>query len=478
MNELLTLSTAELARRIKNRQLSPVEVVDAHIKRIEEVNPKLNAVIHFRFDKAREEARAADERIAQGGTADLPPLFGVPCTIKESFAMKGFPWTVGIWARKDVVADFDAITVKRLQDAGAIILGRTNIPEGCMWCETYNKIYGRTNNPYDLGRTVGGSSGGEGAIVGAGGAPFGLAADVGGSIRYPSAFNGVAGHKPTGGLVPGTGCIPIAEGALARYCTYGPIARRVEDLKLILPILAGPDGIDKSTIDEKVGDPDSVDLSKTKIFYYDYNGLTKPGPDVKRAMKFAANALTDAKLNVSYWRPEGVEKGLEIWQAGMAQNPHPYDVILGDGKRVDLGREFIKQLTGNSKLTFIAWITALIEKPGQLMKGRNSKVLKFADELQKRIEEKLGDNGVLICPVFPVPAPKHNHIWMNLPGIGYSGIFNVLHFPATIIPIYHRPDGLPVSVQVVSGRCKDHVTLAVAAKLEEIFGGWKPPKNI
>ena len=477
MENLFTMSATEIARGIKEKRLSPVEVVEAHIKKIEEVNPKLNAVVQFRFDEARAEAREAEAKL-NGGSENLPPLFGVPFTVKECFAMDGFPWTAGIWARKDFIADFDATTVKRLRDAGAIVVGRTNVPEGCMWCETYNTIYGRTNNPYDLGRTVGGSSGGEGAIVGAGASPFGLAADVGGSIRYPAAFNGVPGHKPTGGLVPGTGCDPKAEGPLGRYCTYGPIARRVEDLKTIMPLLAGPDGKDNATLDKKIESPDSVNLSETKIFHYDSNGAFPLGRDVRHAVLKAVNALDAEGMKVEYWRPKGIEKGLDIWQAGMAENPHPYVDILGHTEPISLKREIARYISGKSKITGIALLTAAIEKPGQLLEGRNKKFLALADEMRDRIEERLGDNGVILCPVFPVPAPKHNMIWFNLPGIGYTGVYNILQFPSTIVPIYRRADGVPVSIQIVSGRFKDHVTLAVGELLEKIFGGWQPPEKI
>ena len=224
MDELLKMSVVEMSKRIRGGELSPVELLDAHIKRIQDVNPYLNAVVETRFDLARGEAKSAAEKLAQS-RENLPPLFGIPCTIKDTFAVKDMKWAVGVWARKDLVADWDAITVKRLKDAGAIIMGKTNVPEAAMWCETYNHVYGRTKNPYDLRRGAGGSSGGEGAIVAASGSPFGLGADVGGSIRYPSAFNGVAGHKPSGRLVPGTGHWPPAHGPLAAYNSFGPICR-------------------------------------------------------------------------------------------------------------------------------------------------------------------------------------------------------------------------------------------------------------
>ena len=268
MDELLRMSVVEMARMIRKGRLSPVDVLKAHIRRIEEVNPLINAVIATRFDEAEKEAREARERLAKKREA-LPPLFGVPCTIKDAYAVKGLPFAGGVWARRNLISDSDATVVERIKQSGAIIMGKTNVPEASMWMETYNHVYGRTKNPYDLKRGPGGSSGGEGAIVAAGGSPFGIGADVGGSIRYPSAFNGVAGHKPTGTLVPSTGHWPPAEGPIARYCTYGPIARRVSDLAYILPLIAGPDGKDMIVEKREGPSPDSVDTSKLKVFYFD-----------------------------------------------------------------------------------------------------------------------------------------------------------------------------------------------------------------
>lgn len=478
MNELLTMSVSEMARRIRKGELSPVEAVSAHIERIEKVNPKLNAVVVSCFEEARREAAAAEEQWRRS-REDLPPLFGVPCTIKDTYAVKGYPWSVGVWARRETAADFDATVVARVKKAGAIVLGKTNVPEAAMWCESYNHIYGRTNNPYDLRRTVGGSSGGEGAIVAAGGSPFGIGSDIGGSIRYPSAFNGVAGHKPTGGLVPGTGHWPPTTGPLARYNTYGPLGRRVSDLALLLSILAGPDGQDLAVEDRPVLPPESVDRKKLKVFYFDDNGFISPDAEVKRAVALAAGALAAEGLPVEFWIPKGAGYALEIWSAGLAQNPGPpFKAHLGGGQPISVGREFLRFLGRQSKITGPSLLFAAVEWLAPLLAGRHQKMLALARDLQLRIEEKLGDHGVLICPVFPSVAPFHHQIWLNAVGAGYSGLINVLHFPATIIPIFHRPDGLPVAVQVVAGRFRDHLTLAAAGILEAVFGGWKPPERI
>ena len=477
MDELFTLSVKEMAKRIRAGELSPSRALEAHIRRIEEVNPALNAVIVKRYEEARAEAKAAEARLAKSREG-LPPLFGVPCTIKDTYAVKGLPFAAGVWARRDLIADSDATVVERVKQAGAIIMGKTNVPEAAMWCETYNHVYGRTRNPYDLSRGVGGSSGGEGAIVAAAASPFGIGSDIGGSIRYPSAFNGVAGHKPTGGLVPGTGHWPPSRGPLGPYCTYGPLARRVEDLAYILPILAGPDGKDPACQKAELKSPDTVDRSKLKVFFFDDNGQARTGADVKRAVAQAASALADRKIPVEQWRPEGLEHSMDIWQAGMAQNPVPFVKWIAGDEPINLGWELIRLILRRSKITFPALGTALIEKPNQLLMGRHKKFLALADDLRRRIEEGLGDHGVLICPVFPEPAPKHTWIWLDFFGVGYSGVMNILQFPSTIVPIFHRPDGVPVSVQIVAPRWQDHRTLAAAKILEEIFGGWKPPEKI
>jgi len=169
---------------------------------------------------------------------------------------------------------------------------------------------------------------------------------------------------------------------------------------------------------------------------------------------------------------------VDIWQAAMAQNPEPFVSFLGGEGKIDLLKESWRFLTRESKITLPALATAIIEKPGKLLQKRNQEMLELAAGMQQEIEARLGDNGVLLCPVFSTPAPKHSWIWKDLLGMGYSGLINVLEFPATVIPIYHREDGLPVSIQVVAARWNDHLTLAAAAALEQTFGGWRPIERV
>ncbi len=478
MDDLLIMSATDIAKKIRRKEVSPVEVMDVHLSRMEEVNPKINAVVVPRFEEARKEARQAEERLAGEKKEELPPFFGVPCTIKDTFAMAGLPWAGGLWKRRATVPDFNATVVDRVKQSGAIIMGKTNVPEAAMWVETYNYVYGRTNNPYDLSRGVGGSSGGEGAIIASGASPFGIGSDVGGSIRFPSAFNGIAGHKPTGGRVPGFGHWPEATGPIAIYNTYGPMARRTADLAPLLRLIQGPDGRDPIVEDRGFVSPDSVDRKNLRVFYFESNGMVRPSADVERAVAMCAGALRAEGLPVEYWRPAGVKRSLEIWQAGMSQNPNPFVNIMGDGEPISVMKETLLFLLRRGKITFPGLGVALVEKPGQFFAGRNRKMIALADDLRRQMEERLGDNGVMICPVFPTPAQKHHYIWKDLLGIGYSGLINILGFPATVMPVYYNKDGLPVSVQIVAARWNDHLTLAVAAMIEEIFGGWRPPEKI
>lgn len=475
MNELLTKSATELAESIRKKDVSPLEVVDVHIKRIEEVNDKINAVVVKTFDQARELAKNATEKLAHSAPEDLPPFFGVPCTIKDTYAVKGLPWAGGVVRRRNVIADFDATVVKRIKDAGAIILGKTNIPEAAMWCETYNKVYGRTKNPHDTSRTTGGSSGGEGAIIAAGASPFGPGSDIGGSIRYPAFFNGVIGHKPSSNIVPQTGHWPPAPGETAQYMVCGPLARRVKDCIELLKIFAGPDGIDPNTIDRPLEDPYSVKLKDVKVYYFYDNGLSHAHEDVRLAVRKAVDALEDLGLNVEPWTPPGINRGLEIWFASLGLGGgETFMDLVGGGDKINLWKEWGKMIFGKSDHTFPILGMMTIEALSSGSKEKLRPLYEKGKQLQKIVEEKLGANSVLICQPYNRAAPKHSGPWLSFLAISYSATFNILGLPATVVPIYWNEKGLPVGVQVLGSRFSDHLTLAVGRALEEAYGGWRP----
>ena len=253
-----------------------------------------------RFEQARAEADAADARVAEAADpAELPPLLGVPCTIKESFAVAGLPNSAGLDHRKDLRAPANSTAVQRLVDAGAIPLGVTNVSELTLWIESTNRVYGRTNNAYDRRRTAGGSSGGEGAAIGSGFAPFGIGTDFGGSIRIPAFFNGVFGHKPTGSLVPHTGHFPAPKDEVgSRLLGIGPLARRAEDLWPVTRALAGPDGIDETVAELELGDPAEVSIEGLQVTITDDATLLPVSAELRNARIRAARALAERGARV------------------------------------------------------------------------------------------------------------------------------------------------------------------------------------
>ena len=473
MNELLRASVPELVARVRSRDVSPVELVDAHIARIASVNSRINAVVADRFEAARDEARAAEARVMAAGPDDvLPPLLGVPCTVKEFFGVAGLPNTAGLVARRGVRATTHATAVSRLVDAGVIVLGVTNVPEGGLWMETYNHIYGQTVNPWNAARTPGGSSGGEAAIISAGGVPFGLGSDVGGSIRIPAAFCGVVGHKPSGRLVPTTGHHP-PPGPVGPYLCAGPLARRVADVLPVLRVIAGPDGIDPSTRAMTIGDPADVDLSKLVVHPMDEVGGVWVRPSVKKAIRDAADALAARGARVEPLDKPRITDAFEIWAAMLTEEPgSTYAELLGDGARIPLLRELLRLPFRRSNHTAPALILSAIEGVTRALPGRMGRMADAGRTLQADLEAALGAHGVLLYPPYSRPAPRHRAALATPFDFVCTGLWNVLELPATQVPFGFDDQGMPLGVQVVAPRGQDHRALAVAAVLEEARGGW------
>lgn len=474
---LLLLSAMELARQIRARRVSAREVVEAHLAQIERFEPALNAVVVKRYTAARAEADAADARVAAAGASEvLPPLLGVPCTIKESMGVAGLPQTAGLVARRNVCASDDATTVARLRAAGAIPLGLTNVSELLMWMESDNRVYGRTSCAYDLKRTCGGSSGGEGASVGAGGAPFGLGADIGGSIRIPAFFNGVFGHKPTGGLVPATGQYPCAVNGALRYLTTGPLARRAEDLGPLLRILAGPDGRDPGCVAMDIGDERDVDVSRLVVLDVRERIAMAASDDLEAVREQAIQTLARRGARVKKVSLPGLRDGLQIWSAMLeAAGGKTFAELLGDGQAVRGGRELVRWALGRSPHTLPAIGLALLEKVPKLLGSTSAKYLEIGRKLRGELDDALGSDGVMPFPPHARVVTRHGFALLPPLRFGYTAIFNVMETPSTAVPMGLDRRGLPLGVQIVGGRGRDALTIAVARVLEDAHGGWVPP---
>lgn len=484
MSEILKLSVVELAARLRAGSLSPSQAVDAYVDAIEARNPRLNAVVERRFEAARAEAKAAEARQARG--EDLPPLFGVPCTIKEAVAVAGMLSTSGSHYFRTARAEKDATAVERLRAAGAIPLATTNVPEGCFWWETYNVVFGRTNNPYDPRRTVGGSSGGEGALIGAGASPFGIGSDVGGSIRTPSSFCGIFGHKPSQGMVPFTGHWPFYDGKnyvtrrdAFQYATIGPMARHAKDLVPVLRALKGPDGFDAVTEDIPLDDPEKVSFKNRPVFVMadpDYARAARADLEVRDAVERAAAHLVTRGARLEPIDKKLFRRAFLIWSAMLfAVEGVKMNEIVGGGKAPSVAVEVLRFLSGNARhslpmLTYLAG-----ENLFKLVRNK-AELVEEGKRLEQTLTALLGKDGILVVPPHPRAAPKHYHPLLRPFDFTYAAIFNVLRFPATVAPMGLGKDGLPLSVQIVAAHGRDHLTLAAAQAFEEAFGGWVPPK--
>jgi len=469
-------SATDLARAIASGELTSREVVQTHIDLLRSREPALGAIVRERFDDALAEADAADEQVAAGG--DLPRFHGVPCTIKESIAVEGAPLTAGVVARKGQVASETASTAARLLATGAIRLGTTNTSELTMWIESENRLWGRTNNAYDPSRTAGGSSGGEGAAVGSGGSPLGLGSDIGGSIRLPSFFNGVFGHKCSSWLVPNSGQWPPAEGDFTRMLAVGPIVRRAEDLMPVLETIAGPDGVDPLTRDVELGDPAGVALDGLPVVISEDASVLPVARELLDARERAAGALAAAGASVRRESMRSIRRAMEYYLATLASadGPDVWTLVSANPdvppKLRTIAREAAR---GRGDHTLPLFFLLLGERLQQRApEARTRRAIEAGRALAGEVEDTIGD-GVLLHPPFPRVAPKHGRTvgrpWMLLP----AAAFNLMGLPATQIPLGLNGDGLPLGVQAVAARDRDHVSIAVAIELERVFGGWVPP---
>ena len=477
MAALTERSASDLARAIRLRQVTSIAVVEAHIDRLRSTHDRINAVVAERYDAALEEARLCDQLVAKtylrgDAAVDLPPLLGVPFTVKESIALEGMPQTAGILARADHRAARSATAVKRLTDAGAIALGVTNVSEMTLWIESENPVYGRTNNPYDRRLTAGGSSGGEAAAIAVGGTPFGIAGDIGGSIRTPALFCGVFGHKPTRGLVPNTGIWPEVKGTADEMLAIGPMTRRAEDLMPLLRLLAGGQN------GRRLGDVARVSIDGLQVTLVEGTSRKAMAGAVRDARERAAGALASAgatvrMVNMAGWG-DALLSYLLMLQEDQESDWHPTQAFLTQGGEPTLGiRELILGTAGH---TLPTRLTVGAERVGRALStaSRREKLIAHGRALADELVNVIG-NGVLLHPAHPTLAPRHRHTygrpWLMMP----AAIFNMAGVPVTEVPLGLGAQGLPMGIQVAAGPGSDHLSIAIALELEAAFGGWTPP---
>jgi amidase len=457
-------STTTQARQIREKQVSSEELVKAHLQRIEQINPKINAVIALAND-ALEQARRADKALANGNK--LGPLHGVPMTIKDCFDTAGLVSTWGTMGRRNFIPDEDATVVKRLKSAGAILVGKTNTPEFTLSFETHNNIHGFTNNPHDLNRSPGGSSGGAAAAIAAGLTPFDIGTDYGGSVRVPSHCCGTVGIKPTSGSVPRTGlCLP--PGMLTDSLSHvGPMARRVEDLQMLLRIIWGPDLIDTRISDVPLSDPDLVELKGLRCAVMTDNGLVSPDKDTIAAVEVAGKILADTGLAVRSDRLSGIEDTLAVDGGFWAVGAHAS----------------VRQLLDNAGTKPDQYANNWFKQMGEVIadsvptKALNEQLGRF-ERFRSRLLEHMAQYDVLISPVNARPAQVHPS-----PGeppfpheyASYTIVYDLTGWPSGVVRGGTSPDGLPIGVQVTANPWREDIVLAVMAHLEQALPKFAPP---
>lgn len=501
---ITSLGAVELGRLIARKELSSTEVAEAFIERIGAVNPKINAVVWPMFDEARRQAAQADEAISRG--EEIGPLHGVPLTIKECNAVVGTPATVGLTHRVGMLETEDGPLIARLRNAGMVFLGKTNIPQLMLWHASDNPVYGRTNNPWDVTRGPGGSSGGEAAIIAAGGSPAGLGGDLGGSIRLPAHFCGVTGILPTRQRLTRRGSFANLRGLQTIQAQQGPIARRVEDLEALLTVLTrqSPGEAEADVAPGAIADSQTIDVSKLRIAFWTDDGYFPPSPALVRAVRESAELLRQQGATVEEIDPPDVKRAIELYYGLMGADG------AADAWRLVAGSELDPRLLHMLRIGSMPnWLRSaaafglrmlgreydahLISSASKLSTDKFWQLSYACIEYREAFSSRMhsGRFDAVLTPPHALPAMPHGLAIDLLAAASYSFLFNLLALPAGTVPITHvREDeqnqreeskdrvlrfakqtdagsaGLPVGVQVAANYWREDAVLAVMRALE------------
>ena len=480
MDELAFSDATSLVARIKSKEISSLELLEHYLDRIDKYNNQVNAIVGTQVDVAMARAKAADEALAKG--EDWGPLHGLPMTVKESFNIEGMPTTWGDPSYKDNIASEDAVACKRLQDAGAVIFGKTNVPIYLADFQSYNAIYGTTNNPHNLDCIPGGSSGGAAAALAAGFTGLELGSDIGGSIRNPAHYCGVFGHKPTWGTLPMRGHSLEDDVSPPDISVIGPLARSAEDLKLVMGIVGGADEIHQPGWTLSFGEDKKADLSEYKVAVWANDEIAPVDATVEQRVLDIAALVAEAGGQVNYdIRPD----------FDAAESHKRYSQLLHSALSVRQSDEMfeanLKRLQGLKR-----------DDTSQLAEVTRAATLYFKDwysfnesrnKMRWAWHEYFKDVDILLAPVCMTSAFKHDHnprlsqrmIDVNGTSVNYfsqvfwSGLTGVSYLPSTVVPTGLDSQGLPIGVQIIGREMGDLITIEFARKIAEQIGGFVPP---
>ncbi|HYK35473.1 amidase [Alloacidobacterium sp.] len=453
------LPAVEQLALLQKRKISPLELVEEHIARIERLNPVLNALADFDPERARQQARD----VKHG------PLSGLPLTVKSSISVAGFRCEIGSVLHRGQIPKQDAEAVARLRNAGAVILGTTNCPELLMAYETDNLLYGKTNNPWALDRTAGGSSGGEAAAIAAGLSAGGLGSDSGGSVREPAHFSGICALKPTSGRVPSAGHLPPCTGPFSILGAIGPMARTIADVELLFRI-AGSHPADPSGAPVGLRGASIADARRVPIGWFEDDGLVPVTPETRQAVRGAAAALERQGFKVRPFRPSALEAARKLWHIFFVQCGAMFYAPLIAGREKELSptfQNFLEIAGAQSPLTAESLLQAWSD----------------CDVVRSQLLAEMQEFPLLLLPVCSIPAFRHGERrWIvegrelhYLDAMRVTQWLNLLAAPAAVVPVGQSGEGLPIGVQIAGRPYEDELVLTVARAVESEFGYRPPP---
>ena len=475
MSDLLTQPAVDLLALLSARKISALELAEHHIHRILLLNPQLNAIIDFDPDRVRQQALDLDRKKENRGL-----LHGLPLTIKASISVAGHRCESGSLLNQGHIPTEDAEAVQRLRAAGAIILGTTNCPEFLMAYETDNRLYGRTNNPWHLTRTAGGSSGGESAAIAAGLSAGGLGSDGGGSVRTPAHFTGICALKPTPGRIPAAGHLPPCAGPFSLLGAIGPMARTIADVSLLFRVISGAletDPIAAPVPYRPVSSPEDLnDLKHIPIGYLEDDGIAPVTPETRQAVLAAVESLRRQGFRVEHFQPTALEAARQLWHTLFVRCGAMLLEPLAEGRESLLSptfRNFLDIAHAGPPLTANELLHTWAE----------------IDRIRALLLEDMRTFPILLTPVCAIPAFHHGERNWTLNDAGtpkplaylgamrYTQWFNLLGAPAAVVPIARtpHPENLPIGVQIAGRPYADECVLAIAAALDRDFGYTPPP---
>jgi Asp-tRNA(Asn)/Glu-tRNA(Gln) amidotransferase A subunit family amidase len=454
------LPAVEQLALLQQKKISPLELVNEHIARIERLNPILNAIVDFDAERAREQARSVC-----GGV-----LSGLPLTVKSSISTKGYRCEIGSTLHRGQISQHDAEAVARLRRAGAVILGTTNCPEFLMAYEADNLLYGRTNNPWALDRTAGGSSGGEAAAIAAGLSAGGLGSDSGGSVREPAHFSGICSLKPTSARIPAVGHLPPCVGPFSILGAIGPMARTVADVDLLFRVAAGRYPADPCAAPVELRDVSIEEAKQIPIGWFEDDGLTPVTTETRQTVRDAASALARQGFKVKEFRPMFLEEARRLWHVFFVQCGAMFYESSTAGHRDELSptfRNFLEIAEAERPLTAKSLLQAWAE----------------CDMVRSQLLAEMQECPLLLMPVSAIPAFRHGERRWTVEGrtlryldaMRFTQWFNLLAAPAAVVPVSQSDEGLPIGVQIAGRPYDDELVLTVAAAVEREFGYRPPP---